>query len=261
MATKKGLLVSGKIGPHIYKAVNGIQIITSAMPAGTMKKTEAMHKHNATFGMATSLAAQVRKSLIVPLNCFEDSEMTNRLNSHMIKILGICRDVDTREFKFEQDSFQRLAGFEFNKNSNVTRLFQAIPTTVLTDNILTVNFKGFKIPNQLKFPLKSYQCKITVYLSLFRLAHGLRTITAESQTIEITKDKTAVHPFEFKFQVPNGCFYIVSLFLHYATAGPEGWRSDNSKKLNPGYICAAQISEGEDGGDDARTWIKMTKYD
>lgn len=260
MATKKGLLISGKVGPHIYKIVKGEQIITSRMAPGTMKRTEEMINNNNTFGMATSLASQVRKSLVIPLNGFQDNEMINRLNSKMVKILGQYRDAVSREYRFEGNSFERLEGFEFNVNSNVRDLFKAMPVTTLEDGMLSIKFKSFGIPGMLKFPFKSYHCKLSVCLSLFRLQDGTRIATAESQMIEITKDKTTVGPFKFTFTVPPGCFYVVSLFLEYAIASKIGWKSIHSKNFNPGVICAAQISEGVEEGDSLRSWIKMMKY-
>lgn len=260
MATQKGLLISGKVGPHIYKIVRGKQIITSKAAPGTMKKSVAMVKHSKTFGKATSIAAHLRKSLIVPLNGFHDAEMVNRLNSQLVKILAQSNNAVTGGFNFDPDSFKRLEGFEFNNNSNVKDLFKLLPTTSIINDGLTVKIKGFNIPGMLKFPFKSYHCKLIVSLSLFRLQHGTRLASAESQFVEVTKDKTKAGPFEFNFRVPTGCFFVISFFLEFATATKLGWKAINDREFNPGCICAAQIAEGEEEEDVSRNWIKMMKY-
>jgi hypothetical protein len=260
MATQKGLMISGKVGPHIYKIVNGKQIITSRAAPGSMKKSPAMLNYSKTFGMASSLGAQLRKSLVGSLNGFHDSEMVNRLNSHMVKILAQQRNALTGNYNFEPDSFKRLEGFEFNSNSNVKDLFKLTPTSSILDGTLSVKIKGFDVPRTLKFPATTYHCKFTLALSLFRLKNGSRLNLAETQTVEITKDKSKVGPFEFNFRIPDGCFYVLSLFLDYATAGKLGWKSIHDKEFNPGCICAARFAEGTDVGDPMRHWVKMMKY-
>jgi hypothetical protein len=47
-----------------------------------------------------------------------------------------------------------------------------MPTSSIVNGTLSVKIKGFDMPGTLKFPAKSYHCKFTIALSLFRLKNG-----------------------------------------------------------------------------------------
>ncbi|SDZ84868.1 hypothetical protein [Pedobacter hartonius] len=261
MARQNGKFISGVLGPLVYRVVNGKQIISTKTAPGTIKQTTDTKRSADTFGMGSSLGASIRKTLAGQLSGFYDIGMISRLNGKMAEILGTCRNPKSRLYQFETNSFSRLDDFEFNANSEATNLLSKAPTVVLRDGILTIMLPKLVILQHLKFPNRSYKCEISFNVSLFRLRDGLMKAFPDTQSFLITKNMKEVDPDEFIFAVPDGCLCVVSVFLNYLTAEKTGWKSINSKKFNPGCICAALISPGAYKDDGHIIWTKMTKFE
>lgn len=261
MATREGNFLVGVLGGLIFKQVNGKQVITTRIPPGTLKKTEAMKKSSDTFGMASSLSAAIMKTLSVQINHYHDGTAFSRLTGEMRKVLGTIRDPGSMLYHFESDSFKDLCGFEFNQLSKVKGRMASLPEVDLGDGILNVRVDELLIPREFKFPEGSFQCRLMVCVSLFRLNDGLAAELPDVKTVVITMDKARLPKQNFQFQVPAGCLCITSLFLEYAAAGKNGWEVLNHKKLNPGRICDAVITPGTYQQQGKRTWFDMVSFD
>lgn len=261
MATHDGKFLRGVLGELVFKEVNGKQVVTKRIPPGTMKKTAGMKRSTNTFGMAASLAAAIRNTFSVQINHFQDGMANPRLTGEMCKILGNARDPGSLLYSFHRNSFKGLIGFEFNQLSKVKNLMAGLPKVDLTDGILKVEIYEMLIPRELKFPAGSFQCKLSVCVSLFRLKDGLATELPEVKTVEIAMNKDRLPWQEFQFEVPAGCLCITSIFLEYATAGKNGWEVLNNYRLNPGSICGAIITPGAYQNKGKRTWVDMVSFD
>lgn len=261
MATHDGKFLRGVLGELIFKKVNGKQVVTKRIAPGTMKKTAGMKRSANTFGMASSLAAAIRSTFSVQINHFEDGTANSRLTGEICKILNNARDPGSLLYSFDRNSFKGLIGFEFNQLSKVKNLMTALPEVHLKDGILKVEIYEMLIPRELKFPAKSFQCKLSVCVSLFRLKDGLVTKLPEVKTAEIAMNKDRLPWQEFQFEVPAGCLCLTSIFLEYAAVGKNGWEVLNNYRLNPGCICDAVITPGNYQNQGKRTWVDMVSFD
>lgn len=261
MASQNGKHLRGGLGPFVYRVINGKQFVYIKPAPGTMQQTPATVKAANTFGMASSLSSSIRQSLVKTINGFGDWEMKNRLVSAVLKTLIHCRDTSTRLYDFEQDSFDYLEGFDFNIKTTLPILLAAVPSAVLEADSLTVNIPQLLIPKQLKFPGSTFQCKMMVNVSFFRLADGLMAKEPDSQMIVVTKDQDQLQGQQLIFDMPQGCLCIVSVFLEYAVYRKDVMLVINNQKFNPGKIIKAFITPGTYQGNDNRIWLLMKQFD
>jgi len=260
MAIQKGKYLQGALGDFVYKIVRGRQIVCSRPVPGTMHQTIATINASNTFGMAASLGSSIRNSLAGRINGYGDGEMTNRLSSIVYKTLADCRDSETRLYSFEEDSFSNLEGFEFNIRSVLD--YQLSNTTMAdhSDGILSVAIPELMIDKELKFPVQTYQCKILVNLSCFRLGEGLMAKDPDSQILTVNRDEKILEDQTLRFEIPDGCLCIVSIFLEYANYGIDISPVINHKNFNPGRIIKAFLTPGTYQKNDSRNWIGMKQF-
>lgn len=258
MAIKKDDLFSGAIGSVVFRVVNGKQIVSSRPAKGKVKQSQATKNSNTTFGVASTLAARIRDTIESELQRKYDTGMCSRLSGKVFLSLKDSKDKETMQYAFNEHSFSRLDGFAFNMKAQVSNCMAEMPEIVLKDGILAVKFKKMKILDQIKFPYKSYHCRLSVSVSLMQLSAGRVSFKAEIQRIGISRAENYVEPFAFNFPVPDGCFYVVSLFLEYVSSGKNISAALTHKKLNPCCICKAAIAPGNYQGNDHFRWEEMT---
>jgi hypothetical protein len=260
MAKLIGNLLSGSLGPYVFRIVNGKQIVSRKEAAGTRKQSPATKAASKVFGDAAKLGTQLRKSLAAQYPDLFDRVSTNHISGHLFKALCSSKDPLSGRFEFEEDSFGVMEKLEFNLKSSVSTMMAKIPHVGLMKNHLIVFLSGLSIPREFKFPKKSIRCEISVALSLFRLKDGLMAELAESQSITVEKKDGIIRPYEFKFEVPAGCLCLVSIFLNYSTVNRNGWLLMKDSEFSPGCICGAIVTPGKYQGNDQRIWKKMIKF-
>jgi hypothetical protein len=96
-----------------------------------------------------------------------------------------------------------------------------------------------------------------VGIALFSLNDALKSWKADTQMISLTKADSTVGNHEFVFQVPDGCFCIVSLSMAYFSYVSEYLTLINSKKFSPAVLCKSFITPGTFLRDDKRIWVHM----
>lgn len=240
---KDGFL-RGVLGAYVFRVVNNEQRVSLKPLPGTVKQTEGTKRASGTFGMASSLNAKIRKIVSTQISHLKDWSFTNRLNSSLMKILNACSDPSTKLYNFEQDSFNKLQDLEYNVNVKVESLMMVRPEISIANGQLTVDIPDLSIPRQLKFPGDTFQCKLSFYVSLFRLKAGFIAKIPDKQQVIITREKEFLPRQELFFEVPDGCLCVVSLFMEYSVPGNIDWEPITSKMFNPGCIFAALITPG-----------------
>lgn len=259
MARRKGNFLSGIIGKMRISIVKGRQILSSR--PGKVKQAEATKKTGKTFGMASRLSSKIKLLADGDLAQLHDGTMSTRLNGELNNILQKSRDMKTMLFTFDSDSFSRLTGFDFNIDSKVNKRLSKMPETRLAGSQLIVSFPPLTIPTMLNFPHKSTQCELSIGISLFQLEEGLFAHDRFVKSIMIIKDNEETAAFDFTFIVPEGCFYIVNLFMEYYKPNNKGLQCLNTKKFNPACIVEAKIAPGKFIETDDFMWTKMVKFD
>ena len=169
--------------------------------------------------------------------------MVNRFNTPIKAILRKCYDPATKKFHFEGDSFNRLAGFEFNIRSLLINSLWVSPQMSLNGNTLTISLPEIKIPAQLKFPQSADICEINVILTFTVLDPAMhKNAVLKVTEIDITQETVPAH--DFTFEVPDGCLCIAGLGLQYFSLYQNIKTPLNSKTFHPAGIVGAIITPG-----------------
>lgn len=258
MAIMNGKFIRGAVGPVVFRKVGTRQIVSAKGNTGR-RQTANTKKAANTFGMATSLSVQIIEAYAPLTDKSNDSKLFNRWNKELISILSRCRDSETRKFNFDEDSFDKLPGIEFNINSLLGDSLMVKPKLTVNKEVLNVFLPKFDVKSVLKFPHGSYRCELTFGVMLFRLKDGMKLDSAEYQSIMTDKSATTLEERNFKFPVPAGCLCIVTLFLKYFTPYMDFLRIANTKKFSPAAICGSFIAPGDFIDNGEYKWCQMDK--
>jgi len=235
-----GKQIVGLVGGLIFKKGKNKKTIVQTK-AAKVKQSAATKESANIFGIASAFSRNLRIDLTSITQKFYDGGMVNRLTTQNRAIFEQCYNKDTKKFDFNKDSFNRLAGFEFNLESPLIDSLWVTPQVALTGNNLTLSLPTFEVPRQLKFPDNANRCELTVFLSFYILDQELHTSPAY-QSIEINNDQKSVAAQEFTFEVPDGCLCIAGIQLNYFWFSQNITTVINHKNLNPAGICAAIIT-------------------
>jgi hypothetical protein len=253
---KKNML-TGLIGPLVFSVVKNRQIVRKNVAKGKIKQSTGTKKAANTFGMASSLGSYLRLIHKHNIGSLHDSGMALRMTNTINHILIYCRDSGTNSFNFMPDSFGNLSGFDLNILSPLSDSLLISPVITHTKDLLTVAFTEAFVSESLNFPVRSYACQVTVSVSLFRLAEGLMCDRPQNQNFTIEKRQSFFNNQKLKFDVPDGCLYVVSVFLKYYSPVNGLDIMVNSKKFSPAGIIAAHITPGIFREDPKYKWEDM----
>jgi len=259
MARYKDNILSGKLGPYVFRNDNGRQIVTSRVASGKIKQTEQTKNAASTFGMASSLGSHIRQTFETEIAALQDREMTNRITSLLNRALILSRNPVTKKFSFGADIFNEMEGFDFNSRSPLKKSLTKPLNISMDDGKLQVLLPDLSVPNTLKFPSGSSSCQLTVNVGLFRLYDGLKIYQPISQDITIQKTKPVLGEQKFEFEIPDGCFCVVTLFLKYSTTVKGKTVLINSKTFSPAAICLAVITPGNFTDHSNYSWAAMQR--
>jgi hypothetical protein len=257
MARRDGDFLKGVLGNVILRVLNGKQVMQRRIPKGSAKHTSNTKWCSETFGMAASLSGKIRHSLASRIMRQADTLVSSRLNGIVYPVILQARDRTTGICSFDTDSFESLKRFNFNVDKPFQRLMAVEPVIHLEGDKLTVAFPKINVPQSLKFPYQSERCKMSVALSLFRLADGKMLERCITQQQILLRPLAPFAANEFIFIVPNGCLYIVTLWLEYETRTSKGIHLNNMPKLYSGSICEARIAPGQFIEDNQYLWTDM----
>lgn len=243
MAKFDGKQIIGVVGNLVFKkGRKGKTTIVQTKPQHVKQTANTKVTAN-LFGKGSTLGKAIRYDLYELTGDFYDGGAINRMNKLNREILEQCYNKDTKEFTFNQNSFSRLAGFEFNEESPLSKSLWADPQVDLNGNQFTLSLPTFEIPEQLKFPAGSNTCEITVAIAFYNLEQGLRK-PAKQQILEVSTKEPHVPAHNFTFEVPDGCLCIIGIRLNYYSLYNNIKTVKNNQKFNPAALCGAVITPG-----------------
>jgi hypothetical protein len=257
MAVFDGKNLSGVTGPLSFREYKKSQVVQTNPGKGRVKQALTTKKSAATFAVSGNLARSVNKKFSPILNKFQDGAMYNRLNAKLAMIYDSARNRETGKLEFNQDSFEILQGLQFNIESEAVATFRVLPKWSYADNVLKISLRSFKVPEQLKFPVDVFYCKLTFYTLLYDLLNQQTVKVPEEHSITITKMDQTVEPQEFIFDVPNGTLAITGMFLEFYNES-RGFRTlFINKHFFPASICATVLVPGTFNDSRNRLFEKM----
>lgn len=217
--------------------------------------TQATLKAAKTFGIASNLAARIRGGFNNIVNGMNDGTATYRLNTEMLNCLNIAKDPETQKFTFHTDSFDRLAGFEFNAGTPFKNNFLVEPEYVDGDNTVQIVLPEIQVPRDIKFAKDANFCRLMLGTVMLDLSNG-RGENTQAQFLDIpySRTTTIIPAHTFEFVVEPGCVCITAASLQFFKTTPIGDMSLNSKAFCPAAILNAYVAGGTTDPQKTEDW-------
>jgi len=253
MARDKNRYLTGILGSVIFKRYRKSTMISSRIVPGTMNQSVETKKIAGEFGIASKMARYIRTMFKYDIGIYRDPEMHNRLTVEVHHSLLASKNEEKGFYEFEEDTFDSLTTVEHLIKSQVRKRLYRLPAVIREGKIVTVRFKKDSRRAMIQFPGMSTSCRLSVSVGLFRLADGLMISTPMKKGLKLEKYKPLNEDLDFVFEVPDGCLYVICLFVRYFRASTllEG------VKWHAGSICCARITPGKFEDDRQHHWIKM----
>lgn len=257
MAIYDGKNIKGTIGNLAFRNVDGVTIVQSKPGKNKIKQTIATKKSASLFGRVTSpFARQIRQVSKILHAGFYDGGMVNRMNAAISVIMN--QHVDWNGcLQFNAESFNRLAGFEFNLNTPIKDYLLISPSILFEPTGITINFKEFKIYKNLKFPLDADHCELHLMLAYFCLTEGKWQLTTPEK-IDIHKHQNISEVKSYNYQIYEDTLCLVIIGLTYFRTTSRQTIPINDKKLNPVAIIDAHFQIGLAGLEKVKFWNNMS---
>ncbi|MHA4894549.1 hypothetical protein ACXZ1K_07335 [Pedobacter sp. PWIIR3] len=241
MAKFSGNFWRGVAGDVTFREHRGQQIVTGASRLTKDQMTEGSLKAADTFGAASGLNNYIRPTF----NFKGDGNVSGRLDGMMNICLDRSKNKKLDIFEFDKDSFNYMAGFEFNENTPLKKHFYAQPKVVFSGLNLQIQIPTINTKKEIKFHPDAHHAKPAVSLGMFDIINGQYTY-AEVQNIEILagQSKPTFPARYLDFILSPGCLCIVALSLVYIENTFLGPSFLNSTAFSPAAILHATLSEG-----------------
>jgi len=213
---------------------------------GGIRQTDATKNAATVFGLASSFGANLRENMY-QIHFIQDGTAVNRMNKETCAILRKYRDAATGDFHFQPDAFKPLEGFELNQNSPVRENFLAMPEVSLKNGKLLVRMPEFAVNKTLKFPREADSCTIiiSVYIASLKTKDECMMDGDMTQTFNIDRHQQSFTSTEWSHDIPEGCFCVTSMALHFHTQHSNLQVYLNNKSFCPAMICDFSINPGE----------------
>jgi hypothetical protein len=259
MAIIKNGFTRGRIANITYSEHNGVQIAKALSKKSKYNKTVGTIDSSTVFGKASSLASYFRESLGDTFNNFHDGGMPSRLTGVVNDCFRPALDETNLNFKFQQDTFKRLIGFEFNTKSRLeNQLFvQPMVDYTLNDRV-HIQLPEMKTSKDIVFPKDIRNCKIVLTCALFDLEYGHYK---EPESVSFNVEKTGnkiIFPVQYAtFTTQPGCLCIIGISLKFYKTTFVGDAYINNKQFNPSAILSTKIPPGTVNMFVTETWSEM----
>jgi hypothetical protein len=245
MARFDGKHFRGKIGNTTYKVYRKQQVVSGKSAKTEFLRTEPMDRSSNLFGKVSTLNAYIRMYMSPLFDKFHDGEMLSRLNGSTNLALNSVFNEEQLTFSFIPDTFNRLAGFEFNIQSCVADVFLAYLAVTYTEGNVSILIPELIASKHIEFPSSSTICRIIFSRIHLDLENGYGQ-DPESKYITVVKDKTLalIPPQTVEFTTDPGCLCIIGIAFHFYKEAFIGEVMTNSKEFNPVAILSAHMTDG-----------------
>ncbi|WP_316794015.1 hypothetical protein [Pedobacter frigoris] len=268
MAIFNGKHFKGIIGKIVLKVQKNGKLTAQSIPA-QVPQTEASQKTAGIMGNASTLSKSIRTSMSSLYGDNYPGTMINNLSTANRSILDHCCDKETMTYAFQEDSFENLAGFQFNDKSPLSNFLWVKPYLTINDskNQITLTIPAFEVVEQLKMPNHANSCEFYIKMGQFAL-FGSTEKSTQLQTLEILPEQTHIPETQFQFDIMPGCLGVVGLGIKYYKLQNQVKTPLNNKELNPAAIVGAIFTPGEfiipkpvtvNGKSKATGWSNMSK--
>ncbi|RZK24429.1 MAG: hypothetical protein EOO43_07500 [Flavobacterium sp.] len=245
MARFDGKHFRGKIGNTSYRVCRNQQLVSGASTKTEFLRTEPMDRSSYLFGKVSTLNSYIRMYMSPLVDKFHDGEMLGRLNSSTNLAMNAVFNEEQLTFSFTPDTFNRLAGFEFNIKSRVADVFLAHLAVTYTEGNVSILIPELTISKQIEFPSASTKCRIIFSRTHLDLETGYGQ-DSELKYISVVKDKKLdlIPAQTVEFTTEPGCLCIIGIGFNFYKDSFIGEVMTNSKEFNPVAILSAHMTNG-----------------
>ena len=175
MAIFDGKNLKGSIGNLVFSQHGKKTVVKSKPGAGGVRQTAATKKSASVFGKHISpFAKQIRLAFNPIHQGLYDGTMVNRMNSAVSTVIHQHLE-NGDDFNFNEKSFQRLDGFDFNVHSPLYQSLLIKPTVSFYENHAEFHLPSFSISKNIRFPKNYSACTLQIQVALVNKAQH-RTI-------------------------------------------------------------------------------------
>ena len=252
MAIFYGKNIKGSLGGMVFSQVGDITVVRSKPEE--VKQTAATKRAAAIFGKYISPFARVLRRALTPVHKrWYDLKMANRMNSQISTILYQHRQVDGT-FLFNTQSFDRLAGFNFNVGSLLGNSLLKYPTIWWGDGKFSIHVPQY-LSKDIRYPLGISHCQLTISVDYFNLEKGTHSFS-ELPSFGLIRHQDGPSEEDFEFDFPAACLAVVSASVLFVGNHSSNSTMFNNKAFHPAGIIATRYhhAPGEKGADTGESY-------
>ncbi|RDC56237.1 hypothetical protein DU508_11540 [Pedobacter chinensis] len=237
MAIFDGKNLKGSIGNLVFSQHGKITIVKSKPGVGGVRQTEATKKSASIFGKYISpFAKQIRMAFSSLHQGFYDGAMINRMNSAISTIVYQHIQTDNN-FSFNQNSFKRLEGFDFNLGSPLDKSLLLTPIVNYHEDGIEVSLPSFSISKNIRFPRNTTLCTLQVNVALFNMKQR-STFCYPIESILIERYANVFDGISLTYDFPEGNLAIIGVALLFSESKSRIQHSPNGKLFHPAGIVS-----------------------
>lgn len=260
MAIFYGKNIKGSLGGMVFSQVGDITVVRSK--AEEVKQTAATKRAAAIFGKYVSPFARVFRRALTPTHKrWYDFKMANRMNSQISTILYQHRQLDGT-FLFNTQSFDRLAGFNFNVGSLLDNSLLKYPTISWGDEKFSIHVPQY-LSKDIRYPLGISHSQLTIRVDYFNLEEGTH-LFSELPSLGLIRHQDGPSGENFEFDFPAGCLAVISASVLFVGNHSSNSILFNSKAFHPAGIIGARYhhaagNKGADTGESYAVKLPLSK--
>lgn len=252
MAIFNGKTIKGSIGPVSFTQKGNISIIRSKPGKGGVKQSPATKVKASLFGKIISPLSKLIRQAFAEIHLgYYDGAMVNRMNGAISTLVNQHVN-EEGNFTFNEDSFNRLNGFDFNLLSPLNKSFLILPKVTLRHDTLHLAIPQFEVSKNLRFPHKATNCQMNMQLVLFSIQTGHWQIQAPIN-LPILKSQSIQTAAKWSFQIPEGCLAVLGATITFTKSNSQNILND--KSFHPAAVLAAFYYEGESLTNFDQSWM------
>ncbi|WP_316797999.1 hypothetical protein [Pedobacter frigidisoli] len=236
MAIFYGKNIKGSLAGMVFSQVGDITVVRSKPEE--VKQTAATKRAAAIFGKYISPFARIVRTALTPIHRrWYDLKMANRMNSQISTILYQHRQADGT-FLFNNQSFDRLAGFNFNSGSLLDNSLLKYPEISWGDGKFSIQVPQY-LSKDIRYPLGFSRGQVNIRVDYFNLEKGTHSFI-ELPFRDLIRHVDGPPGENFEFDFPAGCLAIISASVLFVENNLSGSTIFNSKAFHPAGIIGAR---------------------
>lgn len=187
--------IRGKVGPVVYRVLNGKNIIQSK--PGKVKQSKATQESSQEFAYIQNSAKRLRQYFYPAVQYLEDKKMANRFASQLYKILTQNSQHPKGERDLLNTDLSPIEGFQFNVNSPTDQFLKAKLEIQLNEQAcLVIKVPALNLQNDFLWLSEASHAQIHVWVGAVD-PENWKEINLQDFSIPLERGKPQIDPSEF----------------------------------------------------------------